>query len=1175
MTRVLIVDDKEENLYFLRILLQSHGYQVEEAGHGAAALVRARQDPPQLIISDLLMPVMDGYTLLRHWRADERLRAIPFIIYTATYTEPQDERLALDLGADAFIVKPAEPESLLARVRNVLETAGRDELRPALEPQVEEKVVLKEYSEVLVRKLEEKAAQLEQANLGLRQSEEKFSRAFRSTPDSVTITTLAEGRYIDVNDGFSRLTGFSREEVIGRTARDLNVWMDPTDRDRMVAILKKDGHFRDFEFRFRTKSGETRVGLRSAERIELNGELCMIGITRDITERRQSEQRLRESEAKFSSAFQTGPTPLAITALDGKLVEVNGAFCALSGYSREESLGKTAVELGLLNAEDRDKLMGSIEGKSGSESSLEIQFRVRDGTSRDLLFTVGRITLNGVPHRLSTAVDVTERKRAEAAVRESEKRFQLMARATNDALWDWNLTEDVMWWNEGIQKIFGYSPEQVEASAQWWSQHIHPEDHDRVWSGLQQFLMSENQIWEDEYRFCRANGTYAEVYDKGLTLRDEHGKATRMVGGLMDISHRKRADEQLRLQSAALEAAANAIVITDSQGQIEWVNPAFTALTGYTFEEVRGKNPKILKSGRHPRAFFDELWTTIRSGKVWRGEMVNRRKDGSFYDEDQTITPVRDAAGEISHFIAIKQDITESKRVAEALRASDVRHRELIANAVYGIWLTTPEGKVVYANSAMASILGYGSPEELQSLHVPEEVYVNPADRRLLVDEILRTGAVTGIEVAWKRSDHRQIIVRLGGRLVPGESGQPTLLEGMAEDITERRNLEQQLRQGQKMEAVGQLAGGVAHDFNNLLGVILGYAELLLEKSTGDEPLQEIVAAAKRGATLTRQLLAFSRQQVLTLRPLNLNHVVRDAQKLLTRLLREDIALQFHSAPDLWTVKADPSQVEQILMNLTANARDAMPRGGTLTIETTNVELKDEYVARKPVVAKGQYACLTVTDTGTGIDAETQARIFEPFFTTKEKGKGTGMGLATVYGIVRQLNGHIWVYSELDHGTTFKIYLPAVEGAAVSQKTFPVAAKEPGGNETILLVEDVHALRKLTRTILEAYGYSVLEAEEGVAALKLAEQERGTIHLLLTDVVMPKMSGEELARTLRRKRKDIKLLFMTGYSQEVVRQRTLGAESEVLQKPFTPGELLARVRKVLDTKPSIKPRRKK
>ena len=510
-------------------------------------------------------------------------------------------------------------------------------------------------------------------------------------------------------------------------------------------------------------------------------------------------------------------------------------------------------------------------------------------------------------------------------------------------------------------------------------------------------------------------------------------------------SQRQMTEQSLRKLSCAVEQSADAIFVTNSEGIIEYVNPAFESLTGYSKEEVMGKSPSLLESGEQPPSLYRELWETIRGGDVFRKVLANRRKNGQLYYVDESISPIRDSDGRITHFVS-------------------------------------------------------------------------------------------------------------NGR-----------------DLTERLRIEAQLLQAQKMDAIGRLAGGVAHDFNNLLTIITSYSELALDSvdpgSSTQARIQEILAAAHRAAELTRQLLAFSRRQPQALRVAELNPVVGGAVKTLQRLIGEDIELVFIPGEGLGRVRLDPVQIEQILMNLAANSRDAMPQGGRCTIETSNVQLDEQYADCKPaIIPIGRYAVITVADTGSGIPADVLSHIFEPFYTTKALGKGTGLGLSTVYGIVKQNHGFVWAYSELEMGTTFKIYLPCVQDQSLHPEVLKTNVESvPGGTETILLVEDEEPLRRAEAEFLGLRGYEVLQAKDGSEALSVAGNHQGRIHIAITDVVMPHMSGGELAKELEIRHSEARILFVSGYAgQTVLDHKVVDVENNFLQKPFTLRQLATKVRGVLD-----------
>ena len=651
---------------------------------------------------------------------------------------------------------------------------------------------------------------------------------------------------------------------------------------------------------------------------------------------------------------------------------------------------------------------------------------------------------------------------------------------------------------------------------------------------------------------------------------------------IRDITERKLAERRLRASEerfrAAFEQAASGMAILDTDGRFVQGNGALCSMLGYAPDELAGRKFQEVTAPEDR----DSANTALRG--VLAGEMASvgletrfERKDGQTVLGSVSWAPLRDAGGRIASLIIQVEDITRRREDERALRQSQAQLARAQAIASLGSWeIENPSlaedgrGEVYRWSAEVYRIFGVDRDRFTPS----RETFfacLHPDDRsRVLrvIADALKAGREYEVEHRIVRPDGEVRYVREHAELERGGDGRVVRMIGTVQDITDYRNLEEQFRQAQKLESIGRLAGGVAHDFNNLLTVINGYADLVLSSLAQDDPLHEhleqIRQAGEKAAGLTQQLLAFSRKQVLQAVALDLNAIVRDSGKMLKRLIGEDIELVTNLEPSLGAVLGDPGQLLQVVMNLAVNARDAMPRGGALLIETKNVELDEDYAEEHAGVAPGPYVMLAITDTGVGMDEDTRRRIFDPFFTTKPHGAGTGLGLSTVYGIVRQTGGWIWVYSEPDKGTCFKIYLPRAEAAPVAAEQASPAESSWRGNETVLLVEDQAEVRMLAASILKAYGYRVIEAANPGEALLLCERHPGRIHLLLTDVVMPGMSGRELAGRLQPLREGMKVLYMSGYTDNViVHNGVLDQNAEYLQKPFTPKGLAAKVRAVL------------
>jgi two-component system cell cycle sensor histidine kinase/response regulator CckA len=756
--------------------------------------------------------------------------------------------------------------------------------------------------------------------------------------------------------------------------------------------------------------------------------------------------------------------------------------------------------------------------------------------------------------------------------------------------------------NAEFTRLFGFTA--AEAAGRRLDLLIVPPDRYAETAWITQTIQTQNKL-SLETRRQRKDGSLVEVLlsTSPVTV---NGKKVGSYASYRDITDQKRAEE---LNAALYAIAARSQSAEDLQqffaaihnilGQLMNARNFYIALYDpqsqllsfpYFVDEEdptptpkrlgRGLTEHVLRTGEPllaTPAVFEEL---VRRGEVeligapsldWLGVPL---KSGTScigalvvqsYNENSRFG---EGDREILKFVSQQLAAAiEHKRYEEALRRSEARSRSLILSAAFGICRCTMGGRFLDVNPALITMLGYGSVEDFLRLNARREVFVNPQELDRLAEDYRRTGNLNGVEVQWKRKDGRVIVVRLSGCAAMSTDEAEEVLELIAEDITDRRQLEEQLRQAQKMDAVGRLAGGVAHDFNNLLMVINGYTEVLLEQLEQDSPMhhkvQSIQQAADRAATLTRQLLAFSRKQLLELKVVDVNTVIGDMERLLRPLIGENIELITHLSPDTGHTRADAGQLEQVIMNLVVNAKDAMPEGGKLTVQSADVTVRQNFSEHR-FIQPGRYAVISVSDTGHGMDRETQLRIFEPFFTTKEKGKGTGLGLSTVYGIVKQSSGYVFAQSEIGAGTTFYVYLPRVEDSAEELSPAEAPQNEIGGSETVLLVEDEESVRELVRVTLASRGYNVLEAENGECGLRIAEEFQGHIDILITDVVMPGIGGRELAKQLLTLRPGISVLYLSGYTEDaIVTQGALGPANAFLQKPFTLQNLAKKVRDVL------------
>jgi PAS domain S-box-containing protein len=755
---------------------------------------------------------------------------------------------------------------------------------------------------------------------------------------------------------------------------------------------------------------------------------------------------------------------------------------------------------------------------------------------------------------MELSIDGPERNLLRELLKYSDYRSQRLVELAEEGVWVFNREGATIFASSEMAGMLGYAPQEMVGmtSGQFRAETASGGKAEDLESLLRTGGRPQNEIG-----LRHRDGSEIWVSVTLCPISDASGEFAGRVGVFSNTTARKRAERALRESERRYHDlfahAPVGIYRTTSDGLISMANDALVSMLGYTsFEELTGQN--LDEEGCGPIYQREAFRAQIeRDGETRGVESVWKRRDNSVLFVRENAKVVRDANGKILYFEGTVEDITERKLAEEKLQQSEARLRSLIDNAPYGIYQCDPRSdRFVDVNPALVEMLGYASKQELLAIEISTDLYTDPAEYASFVQECRMVGRFES-DMAWKRRDGKQLQVRVRGRQSRGADG-ALRIEVYVEDISKRAELEQQLRQAQKMEAIGNLAGGVAHDFNNLLMIISSYTQMLEDElAPGDRLRQntrQVLKAVQRSSALIQQLLAFSRKQILSPRILDLNTVVEETAKMIRRLIGEDIELVLSLERPLWVVKADPDQIGQVLLNLCVNARDAMPRGGKLTISThsTNISRDDEGVI--PVVAPGQYTMLTVSDDGVGMSQQVQSHIFEPFFTTKPLGRGTGLGLSMVYGIVRQSGGHIWVESELELGTSFRILFPAVD-EVVSIVELDQGAPVPGQGETILLAEDEVALRESIAAYLVQHGYNVLEASNGEEALQVAGRFAGQIHLLLTDVVMPKVEGAELASELAKLRPGISTLFMSGYTDHrLLEHLPMVRRPAVLQKPL-------------------------
>ena len=902
-----------------------------------------------------------------------------------------------------------------------------------------------------------------------------------------------------------------------------------------------------------------------------------VGSSQDITEGKTVEEELRKTKEVFDQLANNISDVFWIRSPDMKKVYyVSPAYEKIWGHSVSSRLSEPESWIDMVASEDRQRVKTAHENLMQDSPSIDLEFRIirNDGEIRWVRTRGFQVRdAEGILTRLTGIVtDITKRKKSEAELSAKEERFRAVAETASDSIVIIDQESNLLYFNKSTETVFGYTTDELAGQK---LTRLMPEYlrllHEK---GINSYVATG--LKHIGWHSVEVTGLHKKGHEIPLDISFSEfiseGKRN-FTGIIRDITGRKLAEAAFHESEERLRLLFNQMkdgfYYSTHSGRLLEVNPAMVEMFGYSSRE------EMLQVDVGRDLYFspeDRASNIIDVGRDVSDVYRMRRKDGTAIWVEDRGQYKYDKEGNKEFHQGIIRDVTERKLAEEHLIRSEERYRDLVENAHDIIYTHDLDGNYTSINKAGETITGY-TQDEVLGMSIADTVAPEDIGRaRQMIAEKIEGGKVTAYELQILAKDGRRIAVEVNSKLV-FNNGIPVSIQGIARDITERKSLEDQLIQAQKLESVGRLAGGIAHDFNNMLTAINGYSDLTLRKLSANDPLraniEEIKKAGERSALLTSQLLAFSRQQMLVPVVLDINDVITDTITMLRRLIGEDIELVTALGKKSGSVKADPGQLSQIIMNLAVNARDAMETGGKLTIETSNIFFDDDYAKEHFGVLPGAYVALCVSDTGSGMSVETQQQMFEPFFTTKEVGKGTGLGLATVYGIVKQSGGSIRAYSEIGYGTTVKVYLPRVAGGAGTAKLQEPARELFSGTETILLVEDEEVVRNLSRKILESCGFKVLQADNGLAALALFEKENPTIDLLLTDVVMPQMGGRELAEKLGQKVPGLRVLFTSGYTDDaVVRHGILDTGANFIQKPFTLDALLKKVRELLDSPPS-------
>jgi len=1177
MTKILIVEDNAKSRYMLERLLESKGHHITAAENGEEALRLARQDPPEVIISDIMMPVMNGFKLCCEVKKDSRLRHIPFIFYTATFVDESDKKLALSLGASRFVIKPAEGDQFIQILDDVLKEHRQGVLPVPDDPLNDHNILLEMYDHTLARKLAETVEKLQHERRALIRSQQQLKEAQELAHIGHWKLDL-KSNSLEWSDEIYRILGLKPKEIDPSYEAFIQS-VHPDDRGYVGKIHKESLSKKvpcDIEYRLVLKDGTAKYVNEKFQTL-YNDEgmpTCSMGTVQDITERRRAAERLRF----LSSVVEQSSEGMAVADLEGNLIYVNQAWVEMHGYESPEEL--TGQHLSVFH--DPEQLKNEVEPfnemvmENGYHKG-EVGHIRKDGKPFPTLMTTTLIKdESGKPIALSgIAKNIADIKRAEVKLKTERDTLQGLM----DGLATTGIGVDIVGLN---YRILHQNKVLIEAFGDITGKLCY-----ESYMGLDipcepcPMTVAIKSGKVERAEMTSSDGRHYEILSAPLPSPDR--AVDKAIEVVLDITERKEAAEALKEANDIINKSSSvAFTWKNQEGwPVAFVSENVERLFGYTAEEFMTGDvdyagcvhPEDLERVTKEVAEF--------SSKAETTEFVHEpyrimAKDGSEKVINDWTYIVRDREGRITHYKGIVEDITDRKEAAEALRESEEKYRNILESMEEGYYEVDLAGNFTFLNDAMCKIRGY-TRDELMGMNNRKYMDTETAKKVYKAfNEVYRTQkSIKGYEWKIMRRDGTEGNVEVSVSLIKDLKGKSIGFRGIALDINERKQaekektkLEGQLQQAQKMEAIGTLAGGIAHDFNNILSGIMGYAELAKMKAPEGSKviadLDKLIKSSERAAALIKQILTISRHHKKEQRPVQVRYIVNEALNLLKATLPTTIEIREDLAKDAGIVNADPTQMHQVIMNLGTNAGHAMQEGGgVLEVSLANVELDDLSVSKHLDLDAGFYLRLTVSDTGYGMTSEIMERIFDPYFTTKDTGEGTGLGLSVAQGIVEAHGGTITVYSEMGNGTTFHVYLPVIleEEREEEESEGPL----PTGSERILFIDDEQVLIEIASQMLEQLRYEVVTTRSSVQALELFRAEPDRFDLVITDMTMPRMTGDKLAQELIKIRPDIPVILCTGHSRLVSEEKAkdMGIWAFVM-KPISIRAMAETVRRVLD-----------